>query len=211
MSTLTLRIKTITAESEFRLKEKGSLFIGLSSPINNEEEGTLLLNAVKKKYYDATHHCFSYKLADDTFKYSDDGEPSGTAGIRINNAQNHFELTNIITIVIRYFGSVKLGIGPLGKTYYDTAIKNLESSNKIEQELYQKIELEYNFEQTKYVHYLISKFDLEVNKNLFESSPIMNCSIKASKISEIQLELKENYNPNLILRFTESLFYKNIK
>jgi uncharacterized YigZ family protein len=210
MPTLPYQIKTIAGESEVRLKEKGSMFIGLSIPISTEEEGINFLNSVKKKYYDATHHCHSYKLADGLFKYSDDGEPSGTAGIRINNAQNHFELTNIITIVVRYFGGVKLGVGPLGKAYYEAAIQNLEASKKIEKELFQKIEIEYQFEQTKYVHHLISKFGLVVNKNLFELSPVMHCSIKASRINELSSELNENYNPKLVLRITDNLFYMNI-
>ena len=210
MSDLPFKIKMISAETEVRIKEKGSLFIGLSLSINTEEAGIIFLNSVKKKYYDATHHCFSYQLADGLFKYSDDGEPGGTAGIRIYNAQNHFELTNIITIVVRYFGGIKLGIGPLGKAYYEAAIQNLEASKKIEKELYQKIELEYKFEQTKYVHHLISKFELVVNKNLFELSPVMHCSIKASRITELSSELNKNYNPNLVLRITDNLFYMNI-
>ncbi|MBI5731010.1 MAG: YigZ family protein [Ignavibacteriales bacterium] len=210
MSDLPFKIKTIALESEFRIKEKGSLFIGLSIPVKTEEEGISFLNSVKKNFYDATHHCFSYKLADGLFKYSDDGEPNGTAGIRINNAQNHFELTNIITIVVRYFGGVKLGVGSLGKAYYEAAIQNLEASKKIEKELFQKIEIEYQFEQTKYVHHLISKFGLVVNKNLFELSPVMHCSIKASRINELSSELNENYNPKLVLRITDNLFYMNI-
>ncbi len=210
MSNLPHQIKTIAAEFEFRFKERGSMFIGLSSPINLEEEGINFLNSVKKKFYDATHHCFSYKLANGLFKYSDDGEPNGTAGIRIHNAQNHFELTNIITIVVRYFGGVKLGVGPLGKAYYEAAIQNLEASMKIQKELYQRIELEYKFEQTKFVHHLISKFELVVNKSLFELSPMMYCSIKASRVNEISSELNQNYNPNLVLRITNDLFYLNI-
>ncbi len=209
MSDPPFKIKTIAIESEFRIKEKGSLFIGLSMPINTEEEGINFLYSVKKKFYDATHHCFSYKLADGLLKYSDDGEPSGTAGIRINNAQNHFELTNVITIVVRYFGGVKFGVGPLGKAYYEAAIQNLDASKKIEKELYQNIELEYKFEQTKYVHHLISKLELVVNKNLFEFSPVILCSIKASRINELSSELNENYNPNLVLRITDHMFYMN--
>ena len=210
MSNLPFKIKTISSESESRIKEKGSLFVGLSLPISTEEEGIIFLNSVKKIFYDATHHCFSYKLADGLFKYSDDGEPNGTAGIRINNAQNHYELTNIITIVVRYFGGMKLGVCPLGKAYYESAIQNLESSKKIEKELYQKIELEYKFEQTKFVHHLISKYGLVVNMNSFESSPTVYCSIKASRISEIISELNENYNPNLVFRQSNNLFYQNI-
>ena len=141
MAKLPDKIKTIIKDSEFRFKEKGSVFIGLSFPINSEEDAESFLLSVRKKYYDATHHCYSYKLTDGTFKYSDAGEPNGTAGIRIYNAQNHFDLTGILTIIVRYFGGVKLGVGPLGKAYYETAYQNLKSSETEDRILHQQIQL----------------------------------------------------------------------
>ncbi|MCB9247399.1 MAG: YigZ family protein [Ignavibacteriales bacterium] len=63
-------------------------------------------------------------------KYSDDGEPNGTAGLRIYNAINHFELNNVLVVVVRYFGGTKLGVGPLGKAYYNCALEVLDSSKK---------------------------------------------------------------------------------
>ncbi len=134
-------IKTPESESEFKLKEKGSSFISISGPIENEKEANTFLNSIRKKYYNASHHCFSYKLADGQFRYSDDGEPNGTAGIRIYNSQNYFGLTNLITVVVRYFGGTKLGVGPLGKAYYKSSSQNLASSTITEKHLYQQAEI----------------------------------------------------------------------
>lgn len=198
-------IKTLETESEFRLKEKGSFFLSISKPVENEEEATSFLNSIRKKYYDATHHCYSYKFVDGQFKYSDDGEPNGTAGIRIYNAQNHFELTNLITIVVRYFGGTKLGVGPLGKAYYNSSFQNLNSSSIIEQQLYQHAEINYHFDQSKTVHHLISKHQAIVRQSIYDPSPIIQClvPVSQSKIfngekdslqhNGINVELKENF------------------
>ena len=207
MSGLPLIMKTISVESEFKIKEKGSLFIGLSLPVNYEEEAINLLNSTKKKYYDATHHCFSYKLAEGLFKYSDDGEPSGTAGIRIYNAQNHYELSNLITIVVRYFGGTKLGVGPLGKAYYEAALQNLDASTIVTKELHQEITFEYKFEQTKFIHHLVNKYNLIIKNTQYESNPSMQCSIKTARLSDMLIELKEGNNPDLRLSVSENSYY----
>jgi len=84
-------IETIINLSEFQFKEKGSLFVGRLFPIQSVDEAESILAEIRKKYYDATHNCYAYKfIADESFNYSDDGEPSGTAGIRIFNAIKHF-------------------------------------------------------------------------------------------------------------------------
>ena len=95
------KIKSITKFTETKFKEKGSQFIGQAYPVQKEEEAQELLESIRKKYYDATHHCYCYNIFESVNKYSDDGEPSGTAGIRILNAINHFELTNILVVSIR--------------------------------------------------------------------------------------------------------------
>lgn len=170
-------IKTLESESEFRLKEKGSSFLSISKPAESEEEANTFLNSIQKKYYDATHHCYSYKLVDGQFKYSDDGEPGGTAGIRIYNAQNHFELTNLVTIVVRYFGGTKLGVGPLGKAYYEASFQNLNSSLRIEKQLYQHADIRYRFDQSKTAHHIIAKYSALIRHSLYAPSPIIQCLI----------------------------------
>jgi len=201
-------IKTITSEAEFRLKEKGSLFISISRPIQTEEEANSFLNSINKKYYDATHHCYSYKLVNGTFKYSDDGEPTGTAGIRIFNAQNHFDLTNVITIVIRFFGGVKLGVGPLGKTYYQSAFQNLENSQKEEFELYKNIEINYSFEWLQLVHHLISKYSLIIEENLFETHPQLICSIRNKSIEIFAQDLTSGSKNEINFKILGNSIYK---
>jgi len=209
MAKLPDKIKTIIKESEFRFKEKGSLFISLSYPVKSEEEAESFLLSVKKKYYDASHHCYSYRLTDGSFKYSGAGEPNGTAGIRIYNAQNHFELTSLLTIVVRYFGGIKLGVGPLGKAYYETAFNNLKSSETEERILYQSIQIKFDYDQTKSVHHLISKYQLLIEESIFDSMPVMNCLIPVIQIEKFISELKENYNCNIKVILSDE--YKFIK
>ena len=191
------KIKTIVKETEFRFKEKSSVFISISFPIKSEEEAESYLLSVKKIYYDAAHHCYSYKLADGRFKYSDAGEPNGTAGIRIYNAQNHFELTEILTVIVRYFGGIKLGIGPLGKAYYESAYQNLKSSEIEEKILFRNIQLNFEYERTNSVHHLISKYRILIEESIFDSSSVMNCLIPINQIDKFILELKENFNSNI--------------
>ena len=104
-----------------KIKIKGSQFIGYAIKVISVQNAEEELSSIKKEHFDATHHCYAFKLNTGEEKYSDDGEPNGTAGVRILNAINHYNLTNIIIIVVRYFGGTKLGIGPLGKAYGDSA------------------------------------------------------------------------------------------
>ena len=108
-------IRTIEGITEASIKEKGSVFTGKAYFMSNSQDCIAKLNEIKKEFYDATHHCYCYKLNTGEIKYSDNGEPSGTAGIRILNAIEHFILTDMLVVVIRYFGGTKLGVGPLVK------------------------------------------------------------------------------------------------
>lgn len=201
-------IKTIKAPFEFKLKEKASLFIALSFPIQSEIEAIDILAAIKKKYFDATHHCYSYKLQQGIFKYSDDGEPSGTAGLRIYNAQNHLELTNLLTIVVRYYGGTKLGVGPLGKAYYDSALSSLESINIITKTSYTKIDIEFDYSLSKTVHHFITKYKLIIQNSSYDPHPKMHCLIATAKIADFTKEVDTASNKKislLILPQTEYL------
>ena len=164
-------IKTITSLSEFKLKEKGSQFLAFSKQIKDETEAVKYLSDLKKNFYDASHHCYSYKIMDGTYKYSDDGEPNGTAGIRIYNAQNHFELTNLITVVVRFFGGTKLGVGPLGKAYYDASYQSLDLANKVTLTLYQEIEIIFDYSFSKTIHHFTGKFKAQIKESTFNNKP----------------------------------------
>ena len=162
-----IKINTILSSNEFRLKEKGSVFDAYSFPSQNEIEAMEHLNSLKKKFYDATHHCYAYKFNSEKLRYSDDGEPNGTAGLRILNAINHFELTYLIVIVVRYFGGTKLGVGPLGKAYYESALGCLENSEKITKELYKRLTVTFPFELTNLTHNLLSKHSAKIEETFY--------------------------------------------
>ena len=185
MTSLPDYIKTPEGESEFRTKEKGSTFISLTKGIETEEEANSYLQSVKKKYYDATHHCYSYKLVNSLYKYSDAGEPNGTAGIRIYNAQNHYELTNLITIIVRYFGGVKLGVGPLGKAYYEAASENLATTKILKKLLHHEMIISYGYEESKTVHRFITKHSIIIRETLFNEVPKMICLVPSTQKSKL--------------------------
>ena len=127
----------------------------------------------------------------DLERYSDDGEPGGTAGVRILNAIEHFDLVDIIVVVIRYFGGTKLGVGPLGKAYYQSALEVLKQSEIIEKSLFKKIKIVYDYEQTSKIHHFISKYDAKNIVNGFIDKPFIECLVEIDKIDNMIAELIE--------------------
>lgn len=185
-------IKTIASFKEFRIKEKGSLFIGQAHPVETEEEILKHIQSTRKEFYDATHHCYASLLGADDFKYSDDGEPSGTAGIRILNAIQHFELKYVLVIVIRYFGGTKLGVGPLGKAYYDSAHGVLSECSILEKIACDTVEIFYDYAQTSLVHHLIGNFRAKITESEFSPSPKIKCIVESHLVKEFASQLHNN-------------------
>lgn len=185
---------TISRNSEFEFKEKGSRFLGKAYPVLSKEEAEEILVNNRKKYYDASHICFAYKMSDDDIKYSDDGEPNGTAGIRLLNAINHFELSYIIVLSIRYFGGTKLGVGPLGKAYYLSGLKTLEQAKFITKELYQKIKIIFEFEDSGKIHNILHEFKAIDIKQDFLNKPILYCSLKINYVDDLKQKVHELTN-----------------
>jgi len=122
---------TIATESRSEIKVKGSRFIGESFLVQSIDEAIVRLDAVRKREFQATHHCYACMVGlpgSQQYKYSDDGEPGGTAGRPIYDTLAGRGLTNTLVIVTRYFGGTKLGAGGLSRAYSDTARAALELS-----------------------------------------------------------------------------------
>ncbi len=189
------KIRIVENFKEFQIKEKGSLFIGQIYPVESEAKVSEILNSVKKKFYDATHHCFAFKLVEGKEKYSDDGEPSGTAGIRILNAIEHDSLFNQIIIVIRYFGGTKLGVGPLGKAYYNAANGVINSSEIKEKSLYQKILIDSDFSQLSNIYHILNQNNAKIEKEEFTERvrfKVFTIPTKINAICEFLTEISQN-------------------
>ena len=200
-------INTITSISEFKLKEKGSVFLGLAFPVQTEEMAIEKLNEIRKQYYDATHHCSAFNFTDGKFKYSDDGEPNGTAGIRILNAINHFELTDILLVVVRYFGGTKLGIGPLGKAYYECAFNCLNQTTRITKTLHTRIEIEYKYELSSLIHRTITKYSGKIEETSFEITPKIKAIIPQKSVKNFIEEIQSASNSQIKTEFKHDKVY----
>jgi len=123
--------QTIAGAAESALKIKGSRFLGFAAPAAGREEAEATLAALRKRFFDATHHCYAWRLGSGTgenSRFSDDGEPSGTAGKPILQVINGRDLTNLILVVVRYFGGTKLGTGGLVRAYSDAAALTLDQT-----------------------------------------------------------------------------------
>lgn len=114
---------TIRHECRHEITIKRSRFIAYLIPIQLRDDATMVLERLRKEHWDAVHHCYAYRIGEHGLEYrmSDDGEPSGTAGKPILFALQQHRLTNVICVVVRYFGGVKLGVGPLARAYADSA------------------------------------------------------------------------------------------
>jgi uncharacterized YigZ family protein len=145
---MTNKYKTIQSVSQGLFREKGSRFISIAIPVKSADEVKSHLDEYKKKYHDARHHCYSYVLGPDRniWRVNDDGEPSGTAGKPIMGQINSFELTNILIIVVRYFGGTLLGTSGLINAYRSSAMDAIVNSKIIELSVnvYYKVEFPYS-------------------------------------------------------------------
>ena len=132
--------KTIEGESQGLFKDRGSRFIALAVPVASQEEIKTRLAELRKEYHDARHHCFAWVLGPDrqAWRVSDDGEPSGTAGKPILAQINARELTNVLIVVIRYFGGTLLGVGGLINAYRSATADALGKATVIEKHLMER-------------------------------------------------------------------------
>ncbi len=203
-----IQIKTILSYSEVKFKEKSSIFLGFAYPIKSIEDVTVKLALLRKKYFDATHHCYAYKLASNLLKYSDDGEPSGTAGIRILNVIEHFDLVNVLLVVVRYYGGTKLGVGPLGKAYYNSALQVIESENIIIQKPYYKITIESNYLLINQVKKLLLKYEAINDEVKFGEGVKFSYFIDPGKVKLVSDELYELSRGEIGISIENIVVYK---
>jgi uncharacterized YigZ family protein len=184
-------ISTIKSSCDSRLKEKGSVFIAIAHPVKNIEETETLLSKIRKQYYDASHHCFAYRLSDGIFRYSDDGEPQGTAGLRILNAIDHFNLKNLLVVVIRYFGGTKLGVGPLGKAYYAAATQTLLAAEIIKLTSFIRSIIIVDFVHLNHIYRYLGETDSRILKTDLTDTAKFECLVKPDVINTLKEHIME--------------------
>ncbi len=166
----------IEKPSEGLFKEKGSKFIARAFPVYQEEEIKTILKQLRKEYYDARHHCYAYILNPDkaTYRTNDDGEPSGSAGKPIYGQLLSHNLTNILVVVIRYFGGTKLGIPGLINAYKTATKDAIANNNIITKTINDIYALKFDYPLMNVVMRLIKDENLQQLKSQFE----LRCSLE---------------------------------
>ncbi len=185
--------QTIKNNAEIEIKIKASKFIGRVFSCQAADEAVSILENIRKKYYDATHHCFAYRVGmgkEIIFRYSDDGEPSGTAGKPIYDRLEGQNLTNLILIVTRYYGGTKLGTGGLTHAYSDTARLVLEEAGILEKFITEQIPMILQFTDYSAVERAIVQLGGKIVESDF--SDIVKLTV------QIRLSLVEKLNNSLI-------------
>ncbi len=189
--------KTIkTSVENILLKEKGSKFIGFAYPVNNEYDIKKNLEKLCEEHPKATHHCYAFRfgLNGENYRANDDGEPSGSAGLPIYNQLLAHEITNVLVVIIRYYGGTKLGVGGLVKTYKESAKLTLEEAEIIIKELESEIKVQFNFNQQNIIFTLLNKFDAKILNFTAEEICTITATVKTSQKENISEQLSEMQN-----------------
>jgi uncharacterized YigZ family protein len=165
-----------TAVENILFKEKNSKFIGYAYPITSENEVKTHIENLKKDHFSARHWCYAYQIGTETFKFraNDDGEPSNSAGMPIYGQIQSFEITNVLIVVVRYFGGVKLGVGGLISAYKTTAQLTLEEANIIEKTIDKHFKVTFDYKNMNKVMRIIK----EKNMNIVNQKMELNCEIE---------------------------------
>ena len=177
--------------SEGFYAEKGSKFIGIALPCSSAEEAKELLEAARKEHPKAGHFCYAYRfgLNGDEYRANDDGEPSNSAGAPILGQLQSFEITNVLIIVLRYYGGTKLGVGGLINAYRTGAKEAILSGKIIEREVYEWININFEYPDMPTVMNLIKKHQLEMVEHEFEISCRIKTNLSVNFAQEIKAEL----------------------
>ena len=188
--------KTIDFPSEeVLLKEKNSKFFGYAIPVTSEEEIKEILERLRKEHFSARHWCYAYQIGTEKIQYraNDDGEPNNSAGMPIYGQIQSFEVTNVLVVVVRYFGGVKLGVGGLISAYKIAAQMALENSEIVERTIDKHFIISFGYTNMNKVMRIIKEKNLQIISQKME----MDC--------EIEISIRKKNVQNLLDTF-ESLY-----
>ena len=183
--------KSISAPSQGIYKDKGSKFLSFAFPVQTEEEVKPIIDSLKKEYYDARHHCYAYRIGQfgDIWRANDDGEPSSTAGRPILGQILSSELSDILIVVVRYFGGIKLGIPGLIRAYKSSTADALANAEIIEKIASKVFRVHFGYMSMNSVMKILKDLELEQKNQKFD----MECSIDVT----VRLSLVDTFSERM--------------
>jgi uncharacterized YigZ family protein len=200
MSQMNDVFKTIKSLSEGLFKDKGSKFLALAYPFENEFEIKKIIEPLRKEHFKAVHFCYAYRIGLDrtNFRVNDDGEPSGSAGRPILNVLLSKEITNILVVVVRYWGGTLLGVPGLINAYKSATEEALENAEIIEKTVNDVYQITFGYVQMNDIMKVVKDFDLKIKNQQFDNQCVIEIEFRQSisshvvgrfeKIDEIEVE-----------------------
>ena len=181
--------RTIEVPGEGFYKEKGSKFLGYAYPCSNIDEVKAHLERLRKENHGCVHVCYAYCLGSkkEAYRYSDDGEPSNSAGAPIYGQIKSFDLTNVLVAVVRYYGGTNLGVGGVINAYRTAAKEAFENASIVEDEDRNEIELRFTYEAMPFVMNAVKASNCIILHQDFEENPSLKLSIPESNVQLIQV------------------------
>ncbi len=178
---------TIKGNSEGDFKDKGSRFLAFAYPVVNEDGIRERIEELKKKYYDARHHCYAYVLGNggEQYRANDDGEPNHSAGDPILGQIRSRELTNVLVVVVRYFGGTKLGVPGLINAYKVAASEALDNAELVEKLITETLRIKFNYPDMNNVMRIVKEFDLEIAQQKMELSCELTLRVRLKILDEV--------------------------
>ncbi len=178
---------TISKPSEGFFKDRGSKFLAFAYPVSTENEIKDIQEKLRSDYHDARHHCYAYMLGKDKtiFRANDDGEPSSTAGKPILGQIRSYDLTNILIVVIRYFGGTKLGVSGLINAYKTAANEALKNAKIIKRTLHDIYELRFDYPEMNEIMRIMKEEQIEQLDQNFELSCTITLALRRADVDKV--------------------------
>ena len=185
--------QSVAGHSEGLYKEKGSKFIAHAWPVSNQDEIKARLEELRKQYYDARHHCYAWQLGKEgqPYRANDDGEPNHSAGDPILGQLRSFNVSDVLVVVVRYFGGTKLGVSGLINAYRTAAAEALEAATIVTKVLSQERGFTFQYPEMNEVMKLVKDFDLEIIAQDFAMSCAMTLRIRERDLVLVQDKLSK--------------------
>jgi uncharacterized YigZ family protein len=180
--------RTVVKPAQGKLfKDKNSKFYGYIFPVINEEQIKSHLEAIKKEHYSARHWCYAYQIGTECRNYraNDDGEPNNSAGMPIYGQIQSFEVTNVLIIVVRYFGGVKLGVGGLINAYRTGAQLALEAAEIVEKTINKTYQLNFEYKNMSKVMRILKENHVKIINQTLELNCLLEISVRKSNSNQI--------------------------
>ena len=191
MNSISDTYRSIAAPAKGIYKELGSKFLAFAHPVETEEEAKNIIAALRKEYFDARHHCFAWRLGltGEPYRFSDDGEPSSTAGRPIHGQLLSQELSDTLVVVVRYFGGVKLGVPGLIRAYRTATQDALANAAVVEKVAGQVFTVQFGYLQMNDVMKVLKEMGLTPLRQDFDLDCRLEVRVRLGQIEEFQKQL----------------------